>query len=322
MPSRIARPALTRSELVGIVLVVLAAVWLGTGGFLAKAAFATGMTPLPVLFWRFTAAAITCWAFALGTARGRRSLGAIERRDTGAFLLLGTIYVGNGWAYVAALSLIPVSLVAMVVYLHPVFVAVLAALLGTGLRGSRAWIALAVAMAGLLLSVGGIPAGVDANPLGIGLAILCPAIYAVWIVIAARVLGDRRGGGRSGGTTADAGTASAIILSATAVTFAIVATVSGDSIAPSAVPSDAWVYLAAFGACSGLALQAFYAGVRRIGGARAAIVSAIEQVYAVGVAMILFGEPVSPVQLVGCALVIGGIILAETGNARTTTEGG
>ena len=140
--------------------------------------------------------------------------------------------------------------------------------------------------------------------------------------VAARLTGERRDGSRRGGTTVDAGTAAALMMSATAAAFGVVTLLSGGSIAPADVPPDAWPYLVAFGACSGLAVQAFYAGVRRIGGPRAAIVSAIEQVYAIGVAMLLFGEPVAPIQLVGCTLVIAGIVLAETGGPRRPIEGG
>jgi drug/metabolite transporter (DMT)-like permease len=66
-----------------------------------------------------------------------------------------------------------------------------------------------------------------------------------------------------------------------------------------------------------IAIQTFYAGVRRVGGARAALISTVEPVYAVVMAVILFGEHLEPVQLLGGAMVIFGVILAETGRADT-----
>ncbi len=314
-------PSLRR--IAGVLLVLLAAIGFGSGAFFAGAAFDAGMGSMPVLFWRFAIAAAVAWAFALGTAAGRRSLRALGRRRTGTYLLLGTVYVGNGWAFVAALSLLPVSLVSMVVYIHPVFVAVLVTLLGRGVGGRSAWVALAVTMVGIVLSVGGVPAGVTPDPLGLALAILCPAIYAIWIVLAS-ILNPGGGSGTRGEAAGpvDASVATAVMMSATATAFALILTVGGGSVAPSAVPPDAWWALIAFGACSGIAVQAFYAGVRMIGGSRASLISSVEQVYTIAVAVLLLGEPISPVQVAGCALVVGGVILAETGAMRRAAAGG
>jgi drug/metabolite transporter (DMT)-like permease len=275
------------------------------------------MGAMPVLFWRFTIAAAVAWAFALGTGAGRRSLRSLGRRRAGTYVLLGTIYVGNGWAFVAALSLLPVSLVSMVVYIHPVFVAVLITLLGRGVGGRSAWIALAVTMAGIVLSVGGVPPGVTPDPVGLALAILCPAIYAVWIVLASLLNAGGGSGGRGeAAPSVDASVATALMMSATATAFAIILTLGGGSIAPAAVPPDAWWALIAFGACSGIAVQAFYAGVRLIGSSRASLISSVEQVYTIAVAVLLLGEPISLIQVAGCALVVGGVIVAETGAMR------
>jgi len=310
------RPRPRATEIAGVALILLSAACFGSGALLANAAFDAGMAPLPVLFWRFLGAAVTAWLFTLVSPAGRASLAGLQPRRAGTLLFLGTVYVGNGWAFVASLALLPVSLVAMVVYLHPVFVAVGASLLGTGPRGSRAWVALGVAMAGLVLSVGGVPAGVEPDPLGLFLAILCPLIYSGWILLAARLTGDRRGSAPGeGATTTGASVATALMMSATAVAFGAIVLLSGGSIAPADVPADAWPALIGFGAASGIAVQSFYAGVRRIGGARAAIVSAVEQVYTIILAILLLGEAVTAVQVVGCALVIGGIVLAESAGA-------
>jgi drug/metabolite transporter (DMT)-like permease len=66
-----------------------------------------------------------------------------------------------------------------------------------------------------------------------------------------------------------------------------------------------------------IAIQTFYAGVKRVGGARASLISTVEPVYTVALAMILFGESLTPMQIVGGALVIFAVILAETGRPET-----
>src|SRR3712207_8460608 len=50
------------------------------------------------------------------------------------------------------------------------------------LEGRRAWAALALALVGVVLSVGGIPAGSAPPALGLALIVASPLIYSVWIV--------------------------------------------------------------------------------------------------------------------------------------------
>ena len=84
--------------------------------------------------------------------------------------------------------------------------------------------------------------------------------------------------------------------------------------APTAVPGEAWLALFGFGAFSAVAFQTFLGGTRRIGAARAALLSTVEPVYTIILASILLGETLTGIQLVGGALVIIGVLLAETGN--------
>ncbi|MBA2488327.1 MAG: DMT family transporter, partial [Chloroflexi bacterium] len=60
------------------------------------------------------------------------------------------------------------------------------------------------------------------------------------------------------------------------------------------------------------AITTFYAGSKRIGAANASLVSTVEPIYTITLATILFGEALTPVQLLGGALVIGGVLLAQT----------
>ena len=62
-----------------------------------------------------------------------------------------------------------------------------------------------------------------------------------------------------------------------------------------------------------MAIQTFYAGVTRVGGARASIISTVEPVYTIVLAMLLFDESLEPMQVVGGVLVLVAVILAETG---------
>ena len=236
------------------------------------------------------------------------------------------LYVGNAGSFTAALATVPVPLASIITFLYPALVAVLSVRFVRRLEGRRAWFALGVSTLGIALAVGGIPAGADIPLAGLLLAFTCPIVYAVWIILAARLGGERPAAEARDAELAitpmdaesvpggpDVVPSSAIMTSATAVGAGILALAVGDSVSPADVPSGAWLAVLCFGAFSALAFRWFLAGTRRIGAARAALLSTVEPVYTIILASILLGETLAPVQLVGSALVIAGVILAETG---------
>jgi drug/metabolite transporter (DMT)-like permease len=298
------------------------------------------MTPLPVLFWRFATAAVLSWIYLSLRRPARASLLALSKRRLFVLLFLGALYVGNSYAYFAALQVVPIALTSIITYLYPAIVAVMGLRLVRRLEGRRAWLALGLSIVGVAFAVGGIPEG-ELPPLwGLALAFANALIYATWIVLQARLAGDRPtpgagprrddeltlppgdaeaaieigATGAAPGSVPDPAAATAIMTTATAGTYALLALASGTSISPADVPAGLWPPLLAFGlVATALAIQAFYAGVRRIGAARASIVSTVEPVYTIALAVILFGETLAPIQVVGGALVLAAVILAETG---------
>ena len=61
-----------------------------------------------------------------------------------------------------------------------------------------------------------------------------------------------------------------------------------------------------------LAIQTFYAGARRIGAARAALISTVEPLIIVVLAFIFLDQTLAPIQLAGAALILVGVIIAQT----------
>ncbi|MCY7419445.1 MAG: DMT family transporter, partial [Chloroflexi bacterium] len=286
------RPPGQQARLVGIGLVVASAAAFGSGPFFARVAYDAGMTALPLLTWRFVFAAVVAWLLLLATGSGRRSLRSIGRRRLIILLALGVLYVGNAGSFTAALASVPVSLVSIIAFLYPALVAVLSVRFVRRLEGRRAWVALAVSTLGIALAVGGIPAGADIPLAGLLLAFTCPIVYAIWIVLAARLGGERPDGdagdialviapmdAESVPDGPDVIPSTALMTSATAVGAGLLTLVAGDSLAPTDVPADAWLALLCFGAFSALAFRWFLAGTRRIGAARAALQSPGEAHY-------------------------------------------
>jgi drug/metabolite transporter (DMT)-like permease len=311
-----------RRRLLGIALVVVSAFGFGSGTVLSKPIYATGLDWLQLLSWRFAIGAALAWLWLLASAQRRGALGRLGRRQALGAIALGVWYTGNAGTYYAGLQTVPASLAGVLVYLYPAIVAVLSIRFATRLSGRRPWIALGIACVGVVLALGGIQVD-SAPPLsGILLILASPVIYAGWIILSARLAGersDRIAADTSGdGHAGDAAAATTLMISATAAVFIGVALVTGRPLAPAAIPADAWRYLVAIGFLSTfLAIQTFYAGARRIGAAQAALVSTVEPLIIVTLAAVFLDDVLAPIQLLGGALILVGVVIAQTGERPT-----
>ncbi len=341
-------------QALGIILVLISAAGFGSGALFVQPLYDAEMGPLTVMFWRFGIAALFGWGFLLLSSGRRQSLRSLPRRRVTVLLLLGGLYVGNSYAFFAALQVVPIALTSIITYLYPAMVAVMATRFVRRLEGRRAWLALGISLVGVALTLGGIPSGESPPLWGLALAFANGLIYAIWIVLQARLAGERPDryhagptidippgdaematlelaapGSAAPGSAApemstpesaapDPSPAAAIMTTATAMVYALLLLGSGGSVSPFDIPTASWLPLLGLGLVStAIAIQSFYAGVRRVGGARAALISTVEPVYTVVLAMILFGERLTAVQLLGGVLVIGAVILAETGRPDT-----
>ena len=303
-----------RRRLMGIALAAASAIGYGSGPLFAKGVYAAGVDWLGLLAWRFLVAAILSWAWLL--LSDRWALRRLDRRRSAALVGLGAFFILNAGTYYAALETVPASLASLIVYMYPALVAVLTIRFGRTLDGRRPWIALAIVTTGVALTIGGIEAG-TVDPVGLALAIASPLIYSVYIIVSARLAGERRGvtaTDRAGGAEVPPAVAAAVMLTSTAgVTWLVAIAHGGEPLVPSAVPAEAWPGLLGIAILStALAIQAFYSASARIGAAQTALVSTVEPVWTITMATLFFGEHLSPVQLIGGALVIGGVILAQT----------
>ncbi len=311
-----------REKALGVALIVISACGFGSGALLAKPIYAAGVDWMTLLAWRFLFAALLSWGWLLLFPAQRRVVRGLSRRRVVVLVLLGILYTGNSGTYFAGLETVSASLAALIVYLFPAIVAVLSIRYARRLEGRRAWIALGLATLGVALAVGGIDPSVAPPLLGLLLVLASPVIYAVWIILAARLSGERArqetvppydSESAASQDSADAAPTAAVMLTATAVAWWIAALATGRPVLPAQIPVDTWWALFALGlVATALALQAFYAGARRIGAAQASLVSTVEPVYTIALAALLFGEMLTPIQLAGGALVIIGVVISQT----------
>lgn len=302
----------------GIGLVIVAGGSFASGSIFATLAYAGGLDWLSLLGWRFVIGAGLAWLWVMVSGRRRAIVRQMPRRQVLIALGLGAVYTGNAATYYAGIETIPAALAGVLVYIYPVFVALLSLRFATRLPGRRPWIALVLAVAGVGLALGGldlsrpIPAG------GLLLIFASASIYSVWIVLSARLSGERRDrlgsdAPKGASTARDAAVTTALMMTATAAVFVVMGISAGRPLDPVSVPTAAWPHLVGIGiAATFLAIQTLYAGARRIGAAQAALVSTTEPLFIVVLSFLFLHQVLAPIQLVGAGLILVGVIVAQT----------
>lgn len=294
-----AQPA--RGAGLGAALIVASALCFGSMAIFARAAFASGVDPTTLLLLRFTLAAALTWGLFL--ARGAR----LPRGRTLAILLAmgGLGYAGQAFCYFGALTLASAGLVALLLYLYPALVAILSrVVLGHPMTPLHV-AAVAVALAGSVLTIG--DAG-DGSALGIFLGLLGSLIYAVYILTGSRLPRD---------VTPEASTA--VILSAAAVVYAGVALVRGVRLPATAAGWGAVVAIAVV--CTVMAVGLFLAGLTRVGPVRASIYSTVEPAFTVVLAALFLGEAITWPRVLGGALILAAVVMLARADLRLAAPG-
>lgn len=309
----------------GILLTIVSAFGFGSGALFAKPVYAAGVDWLTLMTWRFTLGATLSWLWVAASPGGRAAVKTLNRRAVYVALALGILYTGNSSTYFAGLETVPASLAALIVYVYPAIVAVLTLRFGRRLEGRRAWGSLALALAGVALAVGTLDAATAPPISGLALMAASPLIYSFWIVLSARLAGERQSGVGQGGAGGAEGAhplaAGAVMMTATATAFWISALAVGRPVLPAQIPPEAWGGIAGVGVVATfVAIQAFYAGAHRIGAARASLVSTVEPIWTIALAGILFGERLSPIQLFGGAMILAGVVIAQTGPTASSAS--
>jgi drug/metabolite transporter (DMT)-like permease len=302
MRARGVRPAPDPRPLAGVAFVVGSAVAFGALAIFARYAYADGVDTVTLLALRFAIA--TAVLVAIGLAR---RVAWPRGRDLAILVALGAVgYAGQAGSFFTGLTLAPAGLLALLLYLHPAVVALLAAWRGHEKLSRPVLVALAVALVGTTLTV--LPAltgGTQAHPLGIALGVLAALIYAVYIVVSSGVAAR----------VDPLAMATTVIASAGAM-FAALALWRGPTLPASA---SGWVAVAALALVSTVAAITWYfAGLRRIGPTRASTLSTVEPAVTVALAAMLLGERIAPVQLAGGALILAAVVLLARAGGRAT----
>ena len=277
-------------RLYGVFLIVLSAVFFGAMAIFARIAYDSGSDPITVLFLRFTIAGI--FMLAIMVAKG---MAYPRGRTLVTLALMGALgYVSLSIAFFKALTMAPAGLVAILLYLYPAFVTLLAAIFLKKPITLLKIVALFFTFGGTLLIIG-MDGGTGQN-LGIVLAITAAAIYSIYIVVGSKAISN-----------AGAFQASTIVIISAGVAFSGIVAVKGVKFPHTAI---GWVSVIAIALVStAFAIVAFFAGLKRIDAANASMISTLEPLVTVALAVVVLGETLTLNKILGGMMIMAGVLL-------------
>ena len=303
----------------GAAMCLVSAACFGAMAIFGKLAYDAGVPPGSLLLVRFTLAAVLLGIVLLarpelrratsgcpgGTAAGQPTM--TRSRMLAIAVGLGAIgYATQASLFFSALQLMDASLLALILYTYPVMVTVVAVALGRDRLTPARGAALAAASGGTLLVLLGAGA-VSFHLLGALLAFASAITYTVYILVADTVV--RR---------LAPVVLSALVMTGAAGTLGVRALVTGGVDLGFEVAG--WFWLACIAVVSTVvAMLSFFAGLKRTGPSTAAILSTFEPVVTAALAALVLGESLTPMQLVGGAVVLSSVAvlqLRHTGNRR------
>lgn len=305
-----------RPPLYGFAVVLLGASLFGTLGPVSHFVYEAGMEPIPFVAWRALLGALTVGVFvAWRIRRGTERLvhpGSLAWNERTSLAIAAACGAGLNIAMFVAFDRIAVALALLCFYTYPAMIATLDIASGREQLDRVKWVALALALGGMVAVVASQldpSAGVELDGIGIALAIVAAVCQTVFVLVS-----------RSGYRRVPADQATTVIIGAAffaCIGLALLTGTVGAMTFPLTDPS-VWpllLYTGLFAAA--LPSLCFLIGIRIIGGMRAGIVMLWEPVVGVALAALLLGESLQPIQLLGGAAILTAAVILQ----RTTPGG-
>jgi len=282
-------------RLIGILLIAISAASFGTLAIFGRYAYADGMDIFTVLFLRFGLSAAFMTVILL-LRREHFPRGRILAQLIG----MGALgYVGQSFSYLTAIQYASAGLVALLLYLYPIFVAILSTILLHEKLSRVKIAALVIAFIGTMLTVG--PAGGQIT--GILLALSAALIYSIYIIVGTNVMKH-----------VSAVQSSTVIFASAGMVYGVLTLVNGATFPASHAGWTAVLGLIVISTI--IPVVTFLAGLERIGPTNAAMLSTLEPMVTVLLAAWLFGETLLPIVLLGGGLILVAVVILTRAELR------
>ena len=290
-------PARRASTLATLACVAAAFCW-GLNAVIAAGAFERGISPERLAQTRVVVAFVPLAAYVVVA---RRDLLTPPRTAWAPLVLFGLSMAVVNFSYYLAIARVPVGVAISLQYTAPVLVLVGAALVTRRSPGAVAWVAAAITLAGAVLVSGALTGPAEVDAIGVAAGIGASVSFATYLVSA-------EAAGRRGSTPV------------TTLLIGFVVAMLGWAVVlpwwdwPFHLLADPEVSLRVLAVGLVGTLLPFFlavAALRVISAAVAGIAATTEPVFAAGLAWMLLGQSLGVPQLVGGALVVAGVLLAQ-----------
>jgi len=280
-------------------VVVASSACFATLAVLTRLAYAEGGRPLPLLSWRFAIAAALMMVLLAARQRDALVRGLRDLPRYAALSLTG--YGAASICFFFSLQHITASVATVLLYAYPAIVAVAEAVLDRKRMSASRWGTIGLAFIGCALAAGVLDAKIIVDLTGVLLALGAALGYALFTVLSDRLVGER-----------PRLVLMAYTFALSAIGVGLITVIAGESLSPLGWSPTLWVVLGLMVLLpTYAAVMLFLRGVHELGASRAALVSTMEPVFTVALAIIVLGERLTVAQSVGAVMVVAGIALAE-----------
>jgi len=286
-------------EALGGLFVALASVQFGLVVVLGKVASNRGVPVESLLAIRFGIAAVLLAAALIAT---RKPLLAAPGEAVKLFALGALGYGVEATLFFLALARGTASAVTLLFFVYPVVVTVISAFAGVGIPGTLVVGSLSAAVAGVAL-VAGTSGRFDVSGAGIAFALASATMFALYLLGMERTL-----------KRTSSAVASTWVSASAAIAIALYAIASGKAAWPHG--AHQWWPVIGTGIFTCGAFFALFAGLRRLGAVRTAIIAALEPLSTATLAVIFLGDPLRPGTIGGGVLILAGAVAAGVARAR------
>lgn len=272
----------------------MAGISYGTNPLFAKPLLESGVPVLVMLFFRYGISVLLLAGWMLLKKEPFRVKGS----ELGLLAILGLLFACSSLFLFASYAFIPSGLATTLVYLYPVFVALIMVFLRF-YPSWQTWLSIVATFGGILLLSQ--PSGsAQIKPLGILLAISSALSYAFYLVIVNRSKRIKQ---------VSEHTLTFYVLLTGAMLFAAIRTVQGGGMLEGIDSRADWLNLTGLALVpTMISLLALAISSRYIGPTKTSVLGVFEPLTAILIGTILFGEPLTPKMALGILVCVAAVV--------------
>lgn len=281
-------------RVIGLLCGIVAGISYGTNPLFAKPLLESGVPVLVMLFFRYALSATLLGTWML--LKGEKL--STSRRELGLLVVLGLLFAGSSIFLFASYEFIPSGLATTLVYLYPVFVALIMVFLHF-YPSWQTWLSIVATFGGIIL-LSSSSQGTDIQLPGIFLAVLSALSYAHYLIIVNRSSRIKNVSER---------TITFYALATGTVLFFIMRLIQGGSLVEGVdTPAD-WANLVGLAIVPTiLSLLTLAVSTRFIGPTKTSILGVFEPLTAILIGTALFGEPLTWKMGLGIAICVAAVV--------------